>query len=211
MSKKPSSTPVTPSNPTSPAYSTSTATATGSGGASVAAKFRTSPRSDAERTAIAANVLAHERQALSPNDREKLHVAAILSLPTKFGLLSMSDDAAQLQNNYNVTMRIHEFLTKLTKFDMQEQFVSIVTPDPANPSVTIPKTINVIEEYTKLCIEEVQHSNKYYNDYGPQHMVQNLVWLQELLENSCEPALRDKVTSNCCLFCKINKVGPFSS
>jgi hypothetical protein len=88
----------TSSMSTTPPVTTSGATST--------SRFRPTARTDTEIADIAANVRGEDRANLSTAEREKLHVAAIASLPTKFGLLSMSDEGAQLQNTYNVTMRI---------------------------------------------------------------------------------------------------------
>lgn len=170
--------------------------------------FRKTARTSIEVAGLTATVRAEDRQKMTATEREKLHVAAVSGLIAKFGLLSMSDDKAQLQNTYNVTMRIHEFFEKLTKFDMQGQFLQVVTPNPADPTTTLAGKVNVLEEYPTLGTAEVRTSNKYYKEYGPDHMIQNLLWSQELLENSCETALRDKVTEQLLDVPSIEQGGP---
>ena len=162
--------------------------------ASMVNVFLTVPRTVAEVEGLTATIKGADRVKLTATEREKLHVAAVSTLPTKFGLLSMSDSTAQLQNTYNVTMRIHEFYGKLLKYDMHGQFIAVVKPNPANPAQTLAAKCNVLEDYTKMNAFEVRASNKYYKEYGPGYMLQNLLWSQELLENSCEASLRDKVT-----------------
>jgi hypothetical protein len=51
-----------------------------------------------------------------------------------------------------------------------------------------------MKNYAEMTVLEVRASNKYYKQYGPSYMLENLNWSQELLENSCEQLLRDKVT-----------------
>ena len=149
----------------------------------MATAWKTTARTVAEVSNLSANVKGQDRAGLTATEREKLHKEAVSALPTKFGMLSMSDDKAQLQNTYNVTMRIHEFHGKLWKFDMQEQFLNVVKPDPSDPAQKLNEMLNVIENYTQLATADVRASNRYYKEYRPDYMLQNLPWSQELLEN----------------------------
>jgi hypothetical protein len=158
--------------------------------------FLTTARTDVEVDNLTAPVRANKRAALSVRDLSKLHEYATTSLPSKFGLMSTStaDDVAQLSNAYNVEMRIAEFTMHIKKYDMQEQFFNVLTPDPADVTKTLAETKNVMKTYSEMSILEVRVSNKYYKQYGPSYMLENLNWTQELLEKSCEQPLRDKVT-----------------
>jgi hypothetical protein len=172
--------------------------------------FNEVARTDEEVQGLTACVRGDQRDAMTSAEREKLHVAAVLGLPTKFGLLSMSDDAAQLQNTYNVTMRIHEFMNRLLKYDMQGPFVRVVKPNKYNPDVALSVTIDLILQHasSKLCAEDVRASNKFYKQFGKKEHIQDLIWSQELLENSCDANLRDKVTEQLLSVPLIEQGGP---
>ena len=67
---------------------------------------------------LMAQVRKTDRQNLAAREREKLHQYVIAELPTKFSLLSVSDDKEQLSNTYNIMPRKQEFFARLDKFDM---------------------------------------------------------------------------------------------
>lgn len=159
----------------------------------MAARFLARARTEVERHLINASVPANERENLDVRGREKLHAMAITALPTKFALLNVTDNDEQLTNSYNLMMRTNEFFSRIEKYDMAEPFYRIVQEDEDDPGNILPDVINLREYITRVTEEQVRESNDFYSRHGQTYDVQNLMWTQELLENSCEDDLRDKV------------------
>ena len=59
---------------------------------------------------------------------------------------------------------------------------------------------NLRDNSTGASIEEVLQSHQHYSQFGQDYDVQDLNWSQELLENPCDAALRDKVMENLALY-----------
>ena len=156
------------------------------------ARFNQVARTDNELHDLMAQVRKADRETLNARDREKLHQYAIAELPTKFSLLTVSDDKEQLSNTYNIMRRKQEFFARLDKFDMAEPFTHVLTFDN-NGGLIQGQVKSLRENSTGASIEEVARSNMHYNQFGQAYDVQDLNWTQELLENSCDPTLRDKL------------------
>jgi Zinc knuckle len=164
-----------------------------------AGRFLNVARTDNELHGLSANVRADQREALDQRTKDKLHQGAIEALPTKFALISLSEDKDKMKNAYNVMMRTQEFFARLDKYDMVGPFVDVLEVT-VNPNQRNQRRMNLgqnrydMRENALAATEiQVRASNAYYNLYGQNYDVQNLVWSQELLENSCEGDLRDKV------------------
>lgn len=170
-------------------------------------RFNPNARSDAELNDLTAQVRKTDRQNLSAREREKVHQYAIAELPTKFSLLTVSDDKEQLSNTYNIMRRKQEFFARLDKFDMAETFTNILIFD-AQGNISQGDKKSLRDNSTGASIEEVARSNEYYNKFGQDYDVQDLNWSQELLENSCDAALRDKVMENLALYPRPQHGGP---
>lgn len=156
--------------------------------------FRTTPRSPVEIAQLGGTIRAQDRDTMTPAEKEKYRVAAVSSIGNKFKLQPIgADDAAQLDKMYDVQGRIDEFMAKVKKYQFHRQFMKIVTPDPADNTLTLPTTHDVFMDYSSLTANQVRESNKWYNMYGPKYMVENLSWSKELMYNSSEPRLQEKV------------------
>ena len=59
-----------------------------------------------------------------------------------------------------------------------------------------------------MLFRSVGKSNAHYNQFGQNFDVQDLAWTQELLENSCDETLRDKVMETLLLYPKVQQGGP---
>jgi hypothetical protein len=175
--------------------------------AAQAQRFNQVARTEDELNDLMAHVLKTNRDALGARDKEKLHQNAIAELPTKFTLLTVSDDKDQLNNAYNIMRRKQEFFARLDKFDMAEPFSDVLTFD--NDGNLIQGTVKSLRDNSiGASIEEVARSNQYYNQFGQSYDVQDLNWSQELLENSCDSTLRDKVMENLLLYPRNQHGGP---
>lgn len=170
-------------------------------------RFNQVARTEDELNDLMAQVLKTDRDALGARDKEKLHQYAIAELPTKFTLLTVSDDKQQLSNTYNIMRRKQEFFARLDKFDMAEPFDNVLTFD-ANGTIIQGTGKSLRENSTGASIEEVLRSNQHYNQFGQNYDVQDLNWSQELLENSCDSTLRDKVMENLLLYPRNQHGGP---
>jgi hypothetical protein len=173
-----------------------------------AARFLGAPRTNEELYGLGATVRMQDRENLTVREREKHHEYAISALPTKFALLSLSAEKEQLQNTYNVMMRTQELFQRLDKYDMANVFAEIVTPDTANPGQITADVKNLRVNALGATETEVRASNRFYNRFGQPYDIQNLVWSQELLENSCESELRDKVMESLLLVPEDERGGP---
>ena len=169
--------------------------------------FNPNACSDAEVNDLMAQVWKTDRQNLTARKREKVHQYAIAELPTKFSLLTVSDDKEQLSNTYNIMRQKQEFFAHLDKFDMAEMFTNILIFD-AQGNISQGDEKSLRDNSTGDLIEEVAWSNNYYNKFGQDYDVQDLNWYQELLENSCDAALWDKVMENLALYPQPQHGGP---
>jgi hypothetical protein len=175
----------------------------------MAARFLPRARTEVERSLINALVPANERENLDVRGREKLHTLAITSLPTKFNLLTITDnDEQQLDSTYNLMMRNNEFFTKLEKYNMAEPFYRVIQEDENNPGTILPNVINLRENVSRVTEDQVRESNRFYSQYGQTYDVQNLMWSQELLENSSEDELRDRVMESLTQIPQAEQGGP---
>ena len=173
----------------------------------MAQRFNAVARSNDELNDLTAEVRKLDRQGLTAREREKLHQYAIAELPTKFSLLSLSDDKEQLSNTYNIMRRKQELFSRLDKYDMSETFTRVLTFD-ANGDLVQNGEKSLRDNSIGATLEEVARSNQHYNQFGQDYDVQDLNWSQELLENSCDATLRDKVMENLAQYPRVQHGGP---
>jgi hypothetical protein len=136
-------------------------------------------------------VLANEQQNLGAVDKEKLHQKVQESLTNKFSMMKMLDQEGQLDMTYNLMLRIEELEARLCLYNMFEVFM-VQLFDPANPNMPV-NQCNLLSFYATTTYDEVIKSVCFLHRYGQDYNLKNLQWSQELLENSCEQNLCDKV------------------
>jgi uncharacterized membrane protein YgcG len=168
-------------------------------------RFKAVPRTNDELVGLSALVRREQRDTMIKDRLQKYHEAAVSTLPVKFSLLTMSDDKDKLKNPYNIMRRNQDFFNRLDKFDMAVTFTEVLLFN--NDDLSDARK-NLRENYTNITIDEIRKSNRYYNMYGQDYDVQDLGWTQELLENSCEPSLRDKVMEKITLYPRDEQGGP---
>ena len=57
----------------------------------------------------------------------------------------------------------------------------------------LPGTIDLLEQWDSLDINILERHIRFMHAYGQEYDLQNLTWTLELLENSCEQNLADKI------------------
>ena len=111
---------------------------------------------------------------------------------------------------YNINMRIRQLSERLRQFDMQDVFTRIVRPDTVDPTMPASTVMNLLTDYgnPELSLQDVKNSVKFYRTYGQTYDLQDLQWSYQLLVNSCEPGLRDKVAEQLLTIDDIEVGGP---
>ena len=99
-------------------------------------------------------------------------------------------------------MCVIKFKRRISKFDMLDVFhlrssVSSFSRD-------------LLSFFSSLSEADIRTSNKFYNQFGQDYDLQNISWSAELLENSCEQDLLDKVSEKLMDVPEAEKGGPLS-
>ena len=172
-------------------------------------RFRTQPHTEAEAEAMCMTICQEERDQLTATDLNKLRSKATQEMTTKFSMLPMMDTDDQLANAYNVAMRIKEFDQKLKAYNMKDVF-NLVIPILRHDGNIEPNRVMLTEAYNDkdMTEEMVRNSLQFFRCFGQEHDLQNLQWKQELLENSCEPELHEKVLEKMLRIPDIEMDGP---
>ena len=85
---------------------------------------------------------------------------------------------------------LEQHLKKVDKIDV----FTIQLYGPSDPTdIEAPKQKNLLTHYAKLELADVCKTVCFYHHYRQEYDLENLHWSQELLEESCEPSLCDKV------------------
>ena len=166
---------------------------------SASTRFRTTARSLTEITTHKPVIRQEDRPTIK-KDLQKLRESATTKLSNSFGLLSLDDSDNQLANTYDISMRIVEFQKVLSKFDMLDVFT--LRDSSASSSK------NLLSLFSSTTEDEVRASNKFYMQFGQDYDLQNLHWSSELLENSCEQDLLDKISEKLISVPDCEKGGP---
>ena len=148
-------------------------------------RFRTSARSD-KNINIYCPVIRQDERPVINKDLQKLREVAVSKLTSIFYLLALEDSDSQLANTYDTTMRVIEFKRRLSKFDMLDVF-------HLRSSVSS-SSRDLLSLFSSLSEADIRTSNKFYNQFGQDYDLQKLSWSAELLENSCEQDLLDKIS-----------------
>ena len=163
-------------------------------------RFLTAPRLVA--TTKSKSLVPQDSRPTDITKLTKLRESATTPLVHKFGSIPLDDSDEQVVNNYNLAMRINELHQKLVKFDMVEvfnilQFPSVIPSQSLlNTSVAgqpLSETIDLLNKYSTITEEDVFTHIKFLRLYGQEWDLQNLDWSQELLQESSEVDLANKV------------------
>ena len=171
-------------------------------GSSLPSRFRTSPRTDDKITTHRPVVKQTERPK-EVKDLQRLRQSATSKLGNSFSLLSLDDSSSQLADTYDISMRIVEFEKTLFKFDMIDVF-------SLRQSSSSAKTTDLLSMFASVTEADVRSSNLFFNRYGQEYDLQNLHWSAELIENSCDQDLLDKVSERLISIPHPERGGPLS-
>ena len=99
-------------------------------------------------------------------------------------------------------MRIIEFEKVLFKFDMEDVF-SLLKTSSSHP-------VNLLSLLARVTEVDVRSSNEFYMKYGQDYDPQNLHWSAELLGNSCDQDLLDKISERLISVSHLQRGSPLS-
>jgi hypothetical protein len=133
------------------------------------------------------------RPASGTADLVKFTSHATEGLKTKFRLMSLSwKDNDQLDTVYSISLLIVELTKHLTRFDMVDVFKRVLLPTSANDKGILSMR-SLLVNYSTMTVNEYRASVEHYRLYGQAYHLQNLDWSQEMLEQSFEDDLRNKI------------------
>ena len=75
---------------------------------------------------------------------------------------------------------------------MGEVFIIMQFADDTS-TTPLPNTIDLLEQWDSLDITILERHIRFMHAYGQEYHLQNLTWTLELLENSCNQNLADKI------------------
>ena len=188
------------SNPQSTGTGTSAST---SNNAPTASRFLTTGRSTAEINRVLPKLRQEERDQLSETELMKIQAMAVAKLSEKFSLPKYKTDKDLLQTTYDVNQQLNDFIRRLQYYDMVDAFKVLNPLDHTTEEITSPRlqldaannpvTIELTQNYTSLDETSIQRHIYFLRKYSQSYDLQNLDWTRELLENSCDIDLREKV------------------
>ena len=160
----------------------------------VQTRWKTTARPAAEARGTAVVLRKEERNLLSKDQLVKLQASTTGELSHQFEMMSGQTDD-QLAECYNLAVRVDALAWRLKKtdtiggFDIFIKAIDVHTGIPAN----MPRSLPLIDYIDDLTLKLVRATMKFKRYYGQEYDLQDLQWTQELLENSCDEALRAKV------------------
>jgi len=172
-----------------------------------AGRFRTVGRSIVDASGPFVTIKQDQRHTLSATDLEKLHKAAVTALPATFDLLSHADGNKQLDNTYNVVMRVSKASARIRLYNMEDVFL-ILFPNPSTPGQFTKNPQNLLTNYGTLSLANVWASVRFIRLFGQDYNLQNLEWSCKFLEASCSTALANKINKALLKVPDIEKGGP---
>jgi uncharacterized protein Smg (DUF494 family) len=179
---------------------------------------KTTMRNDEEIMSNAVVCNQEERSEMRKEDRkayQKLQENCEKGLPIKFTLQKMIDFQAktdQLKEITSVMQNVEALRTALVKRDMISVF-KIPSNFERNengewePSSEA-KTLNLITDYKDISIETVKKAVSWFLRYGQDYHVENVKWSGEMILNSCEETLRNKLNESTAFLDESQKGGP---
>jgi Zinc knuckle len=175
-------------------------------------EFNLQARDNAEAIGATGAIKKENRSKLKLPELGKLEDRATTPLPDKFTLLSLGDKNEQLADAYNVTMRLVEMGEHFKRFDLQDVFYIVKTKlDPDGTTIqqdTSKEPLYLVDDYSKISIQEIRESIRFFRVYGQIYHIENLEWSELFLKGSCDDVLRKKVMEYLINVPDIEKGGP---
>jgi len=82
--------------------------------------------------------------------------------------------------------------TTFLEISKQHAEEAVTAAEDGLDGVTI-TSVNLLKSFKEVDIARICQPNRYYDNYGANHMVENLVWSSDQILNTCDGALMDKV------------------
>jgi hypothetical protein len=149
----------------------------------------------------------HPPDKRTPDTKVKTMKLATEALPATFKEVGYAftdeNSDALLMAGYTMYMRSTDVWKRLVKFGMNEVFM---IPEDADDWVDKTNSEldglmvtrrNLTEEWHSITEAQVCASTVFYQRRGQDYDKENLYWSLELLEKSCDPELREKITELC--------------
>ena len=169
-------------------------------------------RTIAAAAAIQPQIRREDRTSLDQRDKEKLPENAIKPLSTKFSIMGSltSQGKTQLESTYSITTLLQDLEKRPRLYNMQHVF-TVIKPDPGSSAgdITI-NTINLLKRYAvnDTTLEIIKISVEHYRSWGQLYDLKDLDWTGQLLKNSCNDELKNKVNEEMLDVDPIHQGGP---
>ena len=174
-------------------------------------EFKLQGKDDAKAIGATGIIKKENRSKLKLPELGKLEDQETTPLPDKFTLLSPWEKNEQLTDEYNVTMSLNETGEHFKRFDQQDVFYIIKTnldPNGAIQQDTSKEPLYLVDDYSKISIQEISESFRFFHVYGQLYHIRNLEWSDLFLKGSCDNVLRKKVMEYLVNVPDIMKRGP---
>ena len=138
-----------------------------------------------------------QRETLTASEHLKVADMATKPLPSLFTLdasgLGQNEVNTQfLQSNFLFTSQTETFKVQLQAFSMTDIF-DIYPLDVTGAVNTTAQPLDLIEESVSVNFDAVKANNKLSFEYGDDITRENLTWTEQLIVNSCDQELADRV------------------
>jgi hypothetical protein len=179
--------------PTATPISGQPAVAPGLQAPTIPPRWKTTARPAAEARGTAVVLRKEDRHLLSKDQLVKLQGSTTGELSHQFEMMSGQTDD-QLSDVYNLAVRVDALSWRLKKTDTIAGFdIFVRALDIRKIPSRMPRTLPLIGFIDDLSLNLVRATMKFKRYYGQEYDLQDLQWSQELLENSCDEALRAKI------------------
>ena len=116
--------------------------------------------------------------------REKLEL-------DNFTMLPLAGGNQQLTNTYSLAILLQQLTGLFKTFGMGSVFHLEVFEENGDHTG---EQVNFLEKYSEVKLKQVTESVRFMHEYCQKYDGDNLLWLQEMLENSCDANLRMKIS-----------------
>jgi hypothetical protein len=184
---------VTTGTGTAPAVTTGTGTGTGT----VPLRWLGTGRTTVAAEGMVVALKKEDRSSLTADYLLKLQKKTTEGMELTFSLMThgITD---QLEECYNLGLRVETLKNRLRKTDLIGGFDiwcsagTVITPADVLSGVNGP-TLCLIDNIDEILEDYVRKTMRFKRYYGQEYDLQDLQWSQELLENSCDEELRNKI------------------
>jgi hypothetical protein len=138
-----------------------------------------------------------DRSSSSNNYLIKLQKKTTEGMELTFSLMTHSSED-QLEECYNLGLRVETLQIRLKKgdliggFDIWMSANTVITMNDVLSGVNGP-TLSLIDHFNEIFEHNVRHTVRFKRYNGQDYDLQDLQWSQELLENSCDEDLCNKI------------------